>query len=66
MSLGVFAGSVEGEEKVFSFIKRVKKGDIYVRFCELDQDEERVWEELAEFQEGDVHQIICTPSLSRL
>ena len=26
-----------------------------VRFFELDQDEERVWEELAEFQEGDVH-----------
>ena len=25
------------------------------RFFELDQDEERVWEELAEFQEGDVH-----------
>ena len=22
---------------------------------ELDQDEERVWEDLAEFQEGDVH-----------
>ena len=50
-----FAGSVEGEEEVFIFIERVKKGDIHVRFFELDQDEERVWEELAEFQEGDVH-----------
>ena len=28
---------------------------IPARFFELDQDEERVWEELAEFQEGDVH-----------
>ena len=57
MSLSAIAGSVEGEEEVFIFIERVKKGDIYVRFCELDQDEERVWEERVEFQEGDVHHL---------
>ena len=32
-----------------------KKMTIPARFFELDQDEERVWEDLAEFQEGDVH-----------
>jgi len=53
--ISLFAGSVEGEEDVFILIERVKKGDIHVRFFELDQDEERVWEKLAEFQEGDVH-----------
>jgi len=53
--ISAFAGSVEGEEEVIILIERVKKGDIHVRFFELDQDEERVWEELAEFQEGDVH-----------
>jgi len=53
--ISAFAGSVNGDEEVFIFIERVKKGDIHVRFFELDQDEERVWEELAEFQEGDVH-----------
>jgi len=53
--ISAFAGSVDGEEEVIILIERVKKGDIHVRFFELDQDEERVWEELAEFQEGDVH-----------
>ena len=53
--ISAFAGSVEGEEEVIILIERVKKGDIHVRFFELDQDEERVWEDLAEFQEGDVH-----------
>jgi hypothetical protein len=50
-----FTGSVEGEEEVFIFIERVKKGDIHVRFFEVDENEDRPWEELAEFQEGDVH-----------
>merc|ERR1719334_2377292 len=53
--ISAFSGSVDGGEEVFIFIERVKKGDIHVRFFELDRDEERVWEEFAEFQEGDVH-----------
>jgi len=50
-----FAGSVNGGDEVFIFIERVKKGDIMVRFFELDKDEERIWEDFGEFQEGDVH-----------
>jgi len=53
--ISAFAGSVSGGEEVFIFIERVKKGDIKVRFFELDKDEERVWSEFAEFQENDVH-----------
>lgn len=53
--ISAFAGSVNGGEEVFIFIERVKKGDIKVRFFELDKDEERVWSEFAEFQENDVH-----------
>eukprot|EP00092_Neocalanus_flemingeri_P044045 GFUD01048705.1.p1 GENE.GFUD01048705.1~~GFUD01048705.1.p1 ORF type:complete len:778 (-),score=189.68 GFUD01048705.1:74-2407(-) len=53
--ISAFAGSVNGGEEIFIFIERVKKGDIHVRFFELDKDEERVWEGFAEFQEGDVH-----------
>jgi len=49
------AGTCEGEEEVYIFIERVKKGDIRVRFFELNEDEEKVWEEMADFQEQDVH-----------
>jgi len=53
--ISAFAGSVNGGDEIFIFIERVKKGDIHVRFFELDKDEERVWEDFGEFQEGDVH-----------
>jgi len=53
--ISAFAGSVNGGDEIFIFIERVKKGDINVRFFELDKDEERVWEDFGEFQEGDVH-----------
>merc|ERR1719346_825839 len=53
--ISAFVGSVSGGDEIFIFIERVKKGDIQVRFFELDENEERVWEELATFSENDVH-----------
>ena len=49
------SGSVRGGEEIFAFIERVKREDIKVRFFQLDDNEQRVWEEFAEFTEGDVH-----------
>jgi len=53
--ISAYTGSVNGGDEIFIFIERVKKGDIHVRFFELDKDEERIWEDFGEFQEGDVH-----------
>jgi len=53
--ISTFTGSVNGGDEIFIFIERVKKGDIHVRFFELDNDDERIWEDFGEFQEGDVH-----------
>ena len=53
--ISAFAGSVAGGDEIFIFIERVKKGDIQVRFFELDENEERVWDEMAYFSENDVH-----------
>merc|ERR1712038_1227275 len=53
--ISAFAGSVSGGDEIFIFIERVKKGDIQVKFFQLDDNEERIWEEFAEFTEGDVH-----------
>jgi len=53
--ISAFSGSVSGGDEIFIFIERVKKGDIQVKFFQLDDNEERVWEEFAEFTEGDVH-----------
>ena len=50
-----YAGSVAGGDEVFIFIERVKKGDIQVRFFQLDENDERCWEALAHFTEADVH-----------
>ena len=48
-------GSVAGGDEVFIFIERVKKGDIMVRFFQLDENEDRVWDADAHFTEADVH-----------
>merc|ERR1711936_904732 len=53
--ISAFSGSVSGGHEIFIFIERVKKGDIQVKFFQLDDNEEKVWEEFAEFTEGDVH-----------
>jgi len=53
--ISAFSGSVSGGDEIFIFIERVKKGDIQVKFFQLDDTEEKVWEEFAEFTEGDVH-----------
>ena len=53
--ISAFSGSVSGGDEIFIFIERVKKGDIQVKFFQLDESEEKVWEEFAEFTEGDVH-----------
>ena len=53
--ISAFSGSVSGGDEIFIFIERVKKGDIQVKFFQLDDNEERVWEDFAEFTEGDVH-----------
>ena len=44
-----------GGDEIFIFIERVKKGDIQVRFFQLDEHEERTWQADAHFTEGDVH-----------
>ena len=49
------SGSVRGGEEIFIFIERVKREDVQVRFFQLDENEQRVWQKLAEFTEGDVH-----------
>ena len=53
--ISAFSGSVVGGDEIFIFIERVKKGDIEVKFFQLDENEERSWEARACFTEGDVH-----------
>jgi len=53
--ISAFSGSVTGGDEIFIFIERVKKGDIEVKFFQLDENEERSWESKAQFTEGDVH-----------
>ena len=53
--LSAVSGSVRGGEEILIFVERVRREDIEVRFFQLDQNERRVWEQLAEFTEGDVH-----------
>merc|ERR1711963_426150 len=43
--ISAFSGSVTGGDEIFIFIERVKKGDIQVKFFQLDESEEKVWEE---------------------
>ena len=53
--ISALSGSVSGGDEIFIFVERVKKEDIQVRFFQLGHNEQRVWEKLAEFTEGDVH-----------
>jgi len=53
--ISAYTGSVTGGDEIFIFIERVKKGDISVRFFQLDENDERNWEADAHFTEGDVH-----------
>ena len=53
--ISAFSGIVTGGDEIFIFIERVKKGDIQVRFFQLDEHEERTWQADAHFTEGDVH-----------
>ena len=53
--ISAYTGSVTGGDEIFIFIERVKKGDISVRFFQLDENDERGWEADAHFTEGDVH-----------
>jgi len=53
--MSCLSGSVLGGDEVFIFTERVIKGNIKVRFFKENDEEERVWEELAIFTENDVH-----------
>merc|ERR1740128_370919 len=50
-----WSGSVLGGDEVFILTEKVIKGNIKIRFFQENDEEERIWQELANFSEGDVH-----------
>jgi len=49
------AGTCLGREEVFIFVEKVSKKDIKIRFFELNENEEEIWEDYADLGEEDVH-----------
>lgn len=60
------SGRVEGNEEIFILCEKVNKKEIKVRFFELDQEGNQVWESFGSFAESDVHHQVAivfrTPS----
>ncbi|CAF4814982.1 unnamed protein product [Pieris macdunnoughi] len=48
-------GKAKGGDQVFIFVEKVSKKNIMIRFFELNEDGERVWETFARFLTCDVH-----------
>ena len=48
-------GRVEGDDEVFILCEKVNKKEIKVRFFELDDEGNQVWESFGSFSESDVH-----------
>uniref|UniRef100_A0A8D8CWH8 Nuclear factor NF-kappa-B p110 subunit n=1 Tax=Culex pipiens TaxID=7175 RepID=A0A8D8CWH8_CULPI len=49
------AGNVEGGEEVFMFVEKVCKNNIKIRFYELDEYDQEIWQDWGTFSEADVH-----------
>lgn len=49
------AGNVEGGEEVFMFVEKVCKNNIKIRFYELDEFDQEIWQDWGTFSEADVH-----------
>ncbi|XP_058466428.1 nuclear factor NF-kappa-B p110 subunit [Malaya genurostris] len=48
-------GSVDGGEEVFMFVEKVCKNNIKIRFYELDEFDQEIWQGWGSFSEADVH-----------
>ncbi|XP_055606243.1 LOW QUALITY PROTEIN: nuclear factor NF-kappa-B p110 subunit [Uranotaenia lowii] len=53
--LSATAGSVDGGEEVFMFVEKVCKNNIKIRFYELDEYDQEIWQDWGMFSEADVH-----------
>ena len=53
--LSIVAGSVKGGDDLILLVEKVSKKNIKVRFYEVNDDDEVVWEAHAQFREADVH-----------
>uniref|UniRef100_A0A182YJK6 Uncharacterized protein n=1 Tax=Anopheles stephensi TaxID=30069 RepID=A0A182YJK6_ANOST len=53
--LSTTVSGVDGGEEVFMFVEKVCKNNIKIRFYELDEYDQEVWQEMAIFSEADVH-----------
>ncbi|XP_053673368.1 nuclear factor NF-kappa-B p105 subunit-like [Anopheles nili] len=53
--LSTAISGVEGGEEVFMFVEKVCKNNIKIRFFELDEYDQEVWQDMAVFSEADVH-----------
>ncbi|XP_065086479.1 nuclear factor NF-kappa-B p105 subunit isoform X2 [Ochlerotatus camptorhynchus] len=53
--LSTTAGNVDGGEEVFMFVEKVCKNNIKIRFYELDEYDQEVWQDWGVFSEADVH-----------
>ncbi|XP_037952157.1 nuclear factor NF-kappa-B p110 subunit-like isoform X2 [Teleopsis dalmanni] len=53
--LSIASGSVNGGEDIILLVEKVSKKNIKVRFYEVDEDDEVIWEDYAKFRESDVH-----------
>ncbi|XP_055625537.1 nuclear factor NF-kappa-B p110 subunit isoform X2 [Toxorhynchites rutilus septentrionalis] len=53
--LSSITGNVDGGEEIFMFVEKVCKNNIKIRFYELDDNDQEVWQEWGVFSEADVH-----------
>ncbi|XP_062542582.1 nuclear factor NF-kappa-B p110 subunit isoform X2 [Armigeres subalbatus] len=53
--LSATVGNVDGGEEVFMFVEKVCKNNIKIRFYELDDYDQEVWQDWGSFSEADVH-----------
>ncbi|CAB3236845.1 unnamed protein product, partial [Arctia plantaginis] len=49
------SGSASGGEDIFILVEKVNKKNIMVRFFEVDETGERIWEGVGQFMQSDVH-----------
>ncbi|KAF4527941.1 hypothetical protein B566_EDAN012834 [Ephemera danica] len=49
------SGSCKGGDEVFIFVEKVNKKNVKIRFYEMDEDGQEVWEDYGRFNELDVH-----------
>ncbi|XP_021697567.1 nuclear factor NF-kappa-B p110 subunit isoform X1 [Aedes aegypti] len=53
--LSATVGNVDGGEEVFMFVEKVCKNNIKIRFYELDEYDQEIWQDWGSFSEADVH-----------